>query len=241
MDNNKIGKLIADLRRKKGLTQQELGDMVGVGFRAVSKWERGITLPDITIINEVSKILGISSDELLSGKVNKEKKEKKKFSPKIKITLLITIILVVAFASILAYNNKRTYVYDLSSMDSVCYVEGQVIARKDNIQIIINKLNFEDKSFLKTEIRNYEYQVMSGDRLIVGFGNTDIIMKLEKIGSIQEFVENFNINYNSDTDIKINDMIEDGLIINVSFETETYEKIDKTIELKLTLSENKNV
>ena len=75
MDNKKIGKLIADLRKKQGLTQQELGDKVGVGFRAVSKWERGITLPDITIINEVSRILGISSDELLAGELNTQKHE----------------------------------------------------------------------------------------------------------------------------------------------------------------------
>ena len=43
-------------RINKGLTQEQLGDMVGVGFRSVSKWERGITLPDISIINDVSKI-----------------------------------------------------------------------------------------------------------------------------------------------------------------------------------------
>ena len=57
MDNKKIGNLIASLRKSKGLTQQDLGDLVGVGFRAVSKWERGITMPDISIINELSKIL----------------------------------------------------------------------------------------------------------------------------------------------------------------------------------------
>ena len=93
MDNKKIGKLIADLRKKNGLTQQELGDKVGVGFRAVSKWERGITLPDISIINELSDILGISSNELLAGKVTKEIKTKPKISKKLKIILSISILL----------------------------------------------------------------------------------------------------------------------------------------------------
>ena len=66
MDNQRIGRLITELRKQKGLTQQELGDQVGVGFRAVSKWERGLTLPDISIISDLSKILGISTDYLLS-------------------------------------------------------------------------------------------------------------------------------------------------------------------------------
>ena len=74
MNQEKIGALIAKLRKEKGLTQSDLGAIVGVGFKAVSKWERGITCPDISIINELSKILGITSDELLSGKLNEEHK-----------------------------------------------------------------------------------------------------------------------------------------------------------------------
>ena len=50
MDNNKIGKFIASRRKEKGLTQQELGNNLFVTDKAVSKWERGLSLPDITII-----------------------------------------------------------------------------------------------------------------------------------------------------------------------------------------------
>ena len=92
MDQEKIGKLIAKLRKSKGLTQSELGEMVGVGFRAVSKWENGITSPDISIINDLSKILGISADELLQGELNKNKEpsSQKKFNYK-KLLYLIPI------------------------------------------------------------------------------------------------------------------------------------------------------
>ena len=72
MDQEKIGKLIAKQRKMKGLTQQQLGDMVGVGYRAVSKWETGLTMPDISNINELCKILDITSDELLKGELNKK-------------------------------------------------------------------------------------------------------------------------------------------------------------------------
>jgi len=72
MDLRKIGKLIAKLRNEKGLTQQELGDIVGVGFRTVSKWERGLNLPDIENINELSKIFSVTKEEILNGELKKE-------------------------------------------------------------------------------------------------------------------------------------------------------------------------
>lgn len=59
MKENKLGERIAKLRKAKGLTQQELGDIVGVGARAVSKWECNITMPDITIISDVAKALDV--------------------------------------------------------------------------------------------------------------------------------------------------------------------------------------
>lgn len=70
MDNKKVGELIASLRKKKGLTQEQLGELVSVGAGAVSKWERGINTPDKSIINLLSEILGISSTELLKGEIN---------------------------------------------------------------------------------------------------------------------------------------------------------------------------
>ena len=49
MENNKIGSFILELRKEKGLTQQELGDKLFVTDKAVSKWERGLSLPDVSI------------------------------------------------------------------------------------------------------------------------------------------------------------------------------------------------
>lgn len=54
MDNNKIGKYIASLRKEKKLTQQQLGDKLFVTDKAVSKWERGLSLPDISILEKLA-------------------------------------------------------------------------------------------------------------------------------------------------------------------------------------------
>lgn len=87
MDSKRIGKLISELRKKKGLTKQELGDKVGVGFRAVSKWENGVTLPDISIISELSKILGINVDQLLCPSGYYSNLDKKTYKKKIKLSI----------------------------------------------------------------------------------------------------------------------------------------------------------
>lgn len=236
MDNKKIGKLIAELRRKKGLTQQELGDKVGVGFRAVSKWERGITLPDISIINEVSKILGISSDELLSGELNKTNKTKKKFSIKITITLIILIVITILFSSILAEYNNKTYTYNIESTSDEYYVEGQVIIHKNKLTIMINKLKFSDAEFASTEIKNYEYQIITNDKLIIGYGSTPDTIVIEKINTIQDFTEKFRINYNDRTSFSKKEIVGNGLIVNVDFQTQDNQDISKKLEIKLTTS-----
>lgn len=67
MDMNKVGAQIACLRREKGLTQSELGDRLGVSFQAVSKWERGETLPDTAILLDLANALGTSVDLILTG------------------------------------------------------------------------------------------------------------------------------------------------------------------------------
>ena len=67
MDQSKIGKFIADCRKKKALTQTQLAEKLGITDKAISKWERGISLPDSSIMLELCDILGISVNELLSG------------------------------------------------------------------------------------------------------------------------------------------------------------------------------
>ena len=65
---NTIGKRIAQLRKEKNLTQEDLAQMMEVSAQAVSKWENDLTCPDISSLPKLAKILGVTVDELLSGK-----------------------------------------------------------------------------------------------------------------------------------------------------------------------------
>ncbi len=67
MNIKKVGEQIAALRKSKGITQNELGERIGVSFQAVSKWERGETLPDITLLPDLAKILETTTDYILLG------------------------------------------------------------------------------------------------------------------------------------------------------------------------------
>ena len=67
MNTDKVSQQISALRKAKGLTQNELGERVGVTFQAVSKWERGETLPDISILPDLARVLDTSIDSILLG------------------------------------------------------------------------------------------------------------------------------------------------------------------------------
>lgn len=69
MDNKKIGQFISERRKDLGLTQQQLAEHLGVSNKAISKWETGEGYPDITIVLELSKALGVTADELLRGEM----------------------------------------------------------------------------------------------------------------------------------------------------------------------------
>ncbi|MBQ2875492.1 MAG: helix-turn-helix domain-containing protein [Clostridia bacterium] len=67
MDQIKIGKFIAERRRERKLTQAQLGELLSITDRAVSKWERGLSLPDSSIMVKLCEILEITVNELLCG------------------------------------------------------------------------------------------------------------------------------------------------------------------------------
>ena len=73
MNQIKIGRFIAECRKQNNLTQMQLAEKLNITDKAVSKWERGIAMPDSSIMLELCDILGISVNELLSGeKINME-------------------------------------------------------------------------------------------------------------------------------------------------------------------------
>jgi transcriptional regulator with XRE-family HTH domain len=70
MDNEKIGRLIFSLRKEKNLTQKQLADFMNISDKAISKWERGLGCPDVSLLPDLSNIFGVNLEELLSGELD---------------------------------------------------------------------------------------------------------------------------------------------------------------------------
>ena len=75
MELEKTGALMAQARKERGLTQKELAQSLHVSTQAVSKWERGLSFPDVSLLESLSRCLGLTVSELLSGERNAPPRE----------------------------------------------------------------------------------------------------------------------------------------------------------------------
>lgn len=69
MDNAKIGKLIYKLRKEQNMTQLQLAQQMNISDKTVSKWERGLGCPEVSLLPELSKLFGVDLEKLLSGQL----------------------------------------------------------------------------------------------------------------------------------------------------------------------------
>ncbi len=141
MNQEKIGKFIADCRREKNLTQQELADKLGLNNKTISRWENGHYMPDISLFKQLCEILDINVTELLNGErlnkiigkekmniavdniVNMSKREINQKRKKIIIIFLsIVILLTIIFTAILYKYHKDKEDY----LDNGLYVGNEV-------------------------------------------------------------------------------------------------------------------
>lgn len=121
MNQEKIGKFIAKLRKQKNMTQQELAKKLGVTDRAISKWENGRGLPDYSLLQNLCDTLSVSINELFSGeKISKENYKTKaeenmsklindNYNKKKKLNWIIAISVAIVYLSISILFNIWAY------------------------------------------------------------------------------------------------------------------------------------
>lgn len=100
MDQIKIGKFIALLRKQHGLTQEMLGEKLGVTNKTVSRWENGNYLPDIDMLQLISKEFNVSINELLAGRFLSDEEFKKKADEN---------IVAVSNSSVFSFEERKAY------------------------------------------------------------------------------------------------------------------------------------
>lgn len=243
MNQKKIGELISSIRKSKGLTQEELANKLGVGAQAVSKWERGINVPDVSLLNSLSKELNISIKELLSGEIIDSPRNKSFFNKKVFVIIFILIFL--CMSSLLFYmsfnsNRELEKIYKIYSTDNKINLLGYAIFSEEKNIIMINKLELFDIE-METEIIDYSIMLVSGDKVILQINsNEDLVNNSEMLSNI---LEKISIEYIEENKNEENLMTLEGLnnlclVIEFMNEKKYIEKINVNLKVNSISSTN---
>ena len=150
----KMGKHIQEARKSKNYTQKQLGEIIDIDHKTISKWELGNVAPDITVLKSLADALDMDLDELLSGeKVKASDKEKREditinaidmYSKNTKRRLSKIFIAIIAFILLIIYIVDKYYRWDVKeiSSDGDFYAHGYIISNRNSTKYIIDKIDF---------------------------------------------------------------------------------------------------
>lgn len=244
--NNKTGQLIEKYRKEKKLTQVELAEKLGVSKSAISKWENGNNLPDITLLEPLSEILGIDKLLLFTSEYEakeesneKTKQVKKKDIFKI-ITISILFIFSIAFTNYISYKlykhklsileSQETSVYRFYSTDEEYYVNGYIIFQNGESTIVFDQLKYQDihqsRAKTKEKIKSLEMYLLVNDKRV--------ITRYKAIigDDINQNLYQLITSHNKDENIKIEEDKLNNIVLRVTMNKEN-NKITKDIKLEI--------
>lgn len=191
MDLVKIGKYIAEKRKALGMTQKQLAEKLGMSDKSVSKWERGVCLPDVSVYLELCKILGITINEFLAGEdiseenltekaednliqVAKDSKHRQKHLKSMIAVLALTAVLAIAAAGVMWYRSVRTPKNFIApyDMDSPEMNIAQILSGPDGAMLFQYSADepFQTMTLYLTE---YHYSEQVSKTEIAGLGYDD--------------------------------------------------------------------
>ncbi len=243
MDLEKMGKFIAKLRVDKGLTQAQLGDLLGVENKIISKWEKGINTPDTMMLIALSNIFNVRVEEIVDGEY-KEKYRKEenrdiskiddnKYNKHIKIrNIVICILVIIILINLTLFIGKEikeikskiktdTVTIDLKNdPETPLNINGCIMYSNQSTMYIIKGISYENKADDKTGktlIVQYEVKLLVDDKMVGTYTN----------------------NFDSNKEF-------DDALDNISFSIETGKQFDKNSKVKIqvkytTISKDKEI
>ncbi|MBE6139515.1 MAG: helix-turn-helix domain-containing protein [Firmicutes bacterium] len=181
MDQIKIGKFIAALRKEKGYTQEQLAEKLSVSNKSISRWENGNTMPDLSLIPKLCEILNISINEFLSGEridnseyqkkleeniiINMDllKKKIRQISKRLMLIIIsVFVLFLVALFLFIGYKEltyKKVYLDDNNIQITVCKEKsnlGFTISTKDETPFLFNSYYEEEtKTYIIEKLFRY--------------------------------------------------------------------------------------
>lgn len=158
MDQEKIGKFIKSLREKEGISQQKFAQKYGVTYQAVSKWENGKSIPDISILKKICSDYDMNLDSFLQTKIPSSKKKKI-----ILIFGFITIILLSVIIIMLLIFRPHNDNFEFKTLTSNCAnfnLTGSIAYDKKKSSIFISHIDYcggdDEQKYAQIECSLYE-------------------------------------------------------------------------------------
>lgn len=233
MEQEKIGKFIAQCRKEKNLTQAQLGEKVGVTDKAVSKWESGLRLPDIAILNDLSNVLNVTTTELLNGK---------KFKSNVQyVTTTESQYHQIINKELLLFLNDHyscCSIYLIQSKDKNYLIEGLIIDSKETDFINISFIQNNSIDNMKIDlVYSYEYSFSiendviykTGNILLYEYQKEDLAIPFNKI--LQKI--KIYIIRNNHQNSNINNTLNKDLILQIKYINQDFEQKNINISLSL--------
>lgn len=146
MDQEKIGKFIKEIRINNNLTQNKFAEMLGVSFQAVSKWERGICIPDVSILREISRLFSVNINDILDGNTDNivcDKKDNKNSKILYYIVTFCVLLLVLIICIFLFGKDKHDFEFkQISTSCDNFNITGSMAYNKDKTSLYISSVEF---------------------------------------------------------------------------------------------------
>lgn len=144
-----IGSIIKDIRKKNNLTQNEFASILGVTFQAVSKWENDKSIPDITILKDISNKFNVDLNYLISGK--KVNINKKSFFKKNMIIITVIIFIIISVCLFLFFHKHNYEFKTLNGETKDIKVTGSITYDESKSSIYLNV------DYNADDTQNYSY------------------------------------------------------------------------------------
>lgn len=181
-DFTKSGEFIADLRKSKGMTQSELGELVGAGDKTISKWERGINVPDVIMLSNLAKIFDVSIHEILNGKRDEKlnpKIVKLYENKKIRYSVLaISIVFLISFIILVMYfcnNFDKFKIYRFKSNSGEFELTGNIFQAGKHYELIIDDFDVYDKEkYNDFEIFDYKVTIVVNGKEVISLSRINV-------------------------------------------------------------------
>ena len=229
MNQEKIGELIKNIRKQNNLTQAEFAKKYGVTYQAVSKWENGKNIPDISLLKQISEDFNIDIKDLLDGK----KSERKKIDKKLFIIPSIVLVIIISLVILILINWKQED-FEFKKLSSNCDnfdISGSIAYNQHKSSIFISDIDYcgeeDNNNYLKivctlyevndktkTKISTYTYDKQETTKLADFFENVQF--------SIDDYMQSCGFFDNNTLHLEVEATTKDGKT--------TYHKIPISLE-----------